>query len=322
MVFAGGPDSQRGDLVLPVRLPSGAGQWPHLVHFLGHPEAWHKIDLVRRRDASAPRGWAYEAHLMVLAGGYASPQTRARRAAAADLDRVAGIDGNVSNLSIASLPASLDPTDGPLATSRVELTDAELAALARRERKARDRRRALDRSRRATNTRQYGLSKRQHRRAERRTTSGLAKRQVTVPGGARVANAAGVPTQAYRKDTLSAGYRLDRARIAQAAASAAEAKDHRARRIAAEIVGEHGAHLVVEDCDIRTWFRRWGKRLQAITPGRLITAIGRECGEDRRPAAARVHVRDETVPDVPVRDAGPQDPRRPRPLLHRVRPDR
>jgi hypothetical protein len=75
---------------------------------------------------------------------------------------------------------------------------------------------------------------------------------------------------------LSAGHRLDQARIAEAAASAGEAKDHRARRIAAEIVGAHGAHLVVEDCDIRTWFRLWGKRLQATTPGRLIAAIGRE----------------------------------------------
>jgi hypothetical protein len=276
VVFAGGPDSQRGDLVLPVRLPSGAGRWARLVHFLGDPATWHKIDLVRRRDASAPRGWAYEAHLMVLTGGYASPATRVCRAAAAELDRVAGIDGNVSNLSVVSLPGSFDPADGPLTTSRIELTGQELAALARAERRARDRRRALDRSRRATNTRQYGLSKRQHKRAERRAKSGLAERQVTVPGGARAANAAGVPKQAYRKDDLSAGYRLDRAQIAEAAASAAEAKDHRARRIAADIVGAHGAHLVVEDCDIRTWFRLWGKKLQATTPGRLITAIGRE----------------------------------------------
>jgi hypothetical protein len=222
------------------------------VHFLGCPQAWHKIDLVRRRDASAPRGWAYEAHLMVLTGGYASPGTRARWAAATKLARVGGIDGNVSNLSVASLPDTFDPADGQLASSWVELTDAELTALARLERKARDRRRALDRSRRATNTRQYELSRRQQARAERRAKTGLAERQVTVPGGARVANAAGVPMQAYRKDTLSAGYRLDRARIAEAAA---EAKDHRARRIAAEIVGEHGAHLTVEDCDIRTWFR-------------------------------------------------------------------
>ena len=33
---------------------------------------------------------------------------------------------------------------------------------------------------------------------------------------------------------------------------------------------------MVEDCSIRTWFRLWGKRLQATTPGRLIAAIGRE----------------------------------------------
>jgi hypothetical protein len=61
VVFAGGPDSSKGDLVLPVRLPSGAGRWARLVHFLDDPESWHKIDLVRRRDSSAPRGWAYEA---------------------------------------------------------------------------------------------------------------------------------------------------------------------------------------------------------------------------------------------------------------------
>jgi hypothetical protein len=186
-----------------------------VVHFLGRPQAWHKIDLVRRRDASAPRGWAYEAHLMILGVGYASPATRARRAAAAGLDRVGGIDGNVSNLSVVSLPDTDDPDDGQPAASRVELTAQELAALAR---------------------------------AERRTAAGLAEQQVTVPGGARVANAAG----------------------------AAVAKDHRARRIAAGIVGAHGAHLVVEDCDIRTWFRLWGKRLQATTPGRLTAAIGRE----------------------------------------------
>jgi hypothetical protein len=277
VVFAGGPDSRRGDLVLPVRLPSRAGRWARLVHFLGDPQTWHKIDLVRRQDASAPRGWAYEAHLMVLAGGYASPGTRARRQAAADLERVGGIDGNVSNLSVASLANTLDPAEGHLAASRVELTEREVAALARAERKARDRRRTLDRSRRATNTRQYGPSVRQQKRAGRRHRAGLVERQVTVPGGARTANAAGIPRRAYRCDDLSAGYRQGRARIAQAAASAAQARDHRARRIAAAIVGEHGANLVVEDCDIRTWFRLWGKRLQATTPGRLITAIGREC---------------------------------------------
>ncbi|MET8952237.1 hypothetical protein ACWEO4_14665 [Streptomyces sp. NPDC004393] len=57
----------------------------------------------------------------------------------------------------------------------------------------------------------------------------------------------GAPQQVYRRDTLSAGHRLNRTRIAQAAASAAGAKDHRARRIAERIVTRHGADLVVED---------------------------------------------------------------------------
>ncbi|MEU1600612.1 hypothetical protein ABZ468_49760 [Streptomyces sp. NPDC005708] len=70
---------------------------------------------------------------------------------------------------------------------------------------------------------------------------------------------------------------LNRARLAEAAATAAAAKDHRARRIAGCITAGHGANLVVEDCDIRTWYRVWGKALRAATPGRLITAIAREC---------------------------------------------
>jgi hypothetical protein len=36
-----------GDMVLPVRLPQGAGRWAHLAHFLADPAVWHKIDLVR-----------------------------------------------------------------------------------------------------------------------------------------------------------------------------------------------------------------------------------------------------------------------------------
>src|SRR5262249_29640826 len=120
-------------------------------------------------------------------------------------------------------------------------------------------------------------SKRQQVRAARREAADLPERQGQTPGGARAANKAGVPKQAYRRDTLSAGYRFNPAPIAQAAAPAAAAKDHRARRIAEQIVAEHGANLTVEDCDIRTWFRLWGKALQATTPGRLIAAIGKEC---------------------------------------------
>ncbi|WP_406425095.1 zinc ribbon domain-containing protein [Streptomyces sp. NBC_00842] len=277
VVFAGGADSQRGDLVLPVRLPSGAGRWPRLLHFLNDPATWHKVDLVRRQDASAPGGWAYEAHLMVLAGGYASSATRARRRATRELARVGGIDGNVSNVSVVSFPGTFDPSDGPVATSRVELTDEELAALARSRRKERGRKRALDRSRRAANAQQYAPSRRQQARAERRQAAGLPERNDHVPGGARAANKAGIPKQAYRRDNLSAGYRHTRARLAESAATAAAARDHRARRIAERIVGAQGANLVVEDCNISTWYRLWGKALQAATPGRLITAIGREC---------------------------------------------
>ncbi|MCX5377268.1 zinc ribbon domain-containing protein [Streptomyces sp. NBC_00091] len=34
---------------------------------------------------------------------------------------------------------------------------------------------------------------------------------------------------------------------------------------------------MVEDCDIRTWYRLWGKRLSQTTPGLLIAALDREC---------------------------------------------
>ncbi|MFD0503456.1 hypothetical protein ACFQ0G_11890 [Streptomyces chiangmaiensis] len=257
--------------------PSGAGRWPRLLHFLNNPQLWHKVDLVRRRDTSTLGGWAYEAHLMVLSGGYASPSTRARRKNAAGLERAGGIDGNVSNLSVVSFPDTFDPADGGIQTGRVELTVAERAALAKAQRKERGRKRALDRSRRATNPNQYGMSKRQQARAERRGAAGLPARQAEVPGGARAANTAGIPKQAYRRDDLSAGYRLNRAKLAEAAATLAAAKDHRTRRIAERIITDHGAHLTVEDCDIRTWYRLWGKALQATTPGRLITAISREC---------------------------------------------
>ncbi|MCJ1675806.1 hypothetical protein MTF65_00200 [Streptomyces sp. APSN-46.1] len=66
VVFAGGPDGNRGDLVVPVRIPQQPGQWARVQHFLSNPLTWHKVDLVRRRKASATGGWVYEAHLMVL----------------------------------------------------------------------------------------------------------------------------------------------------------------------------------------------------------------------------------------------------------------
>lgn len=40
VVFTGLP---AGDVVLPVRLPQGAGQWAHLAHFLADPSVWEPV---------------------------------------------------------------------------------------------------------------------------------------------------------------------------------------------------------------------------------------------------------------------------------------
>ncbi|MES4905692.1 MULTISPECIES: transposase [unclassified Streptomyces] len=275
-VFAAGP-AGRGDIVLPVRLAQGAGRWPYLLHYLNDPSRWHKIDLVRRRDPAAPGGWAYEAHLMVLAPGYVSAATRARRRQAAALQRVGRVDGNVSNLAVVSLPTTLDSDDGGVNSDRITLTEQEQHAWATARKKARGRQRALDRSRRATNPQQYQRSRRQKARDERRQAAGLPPKAVTIPAGPRRTTTAGKPRQAYHRDTLSTGYRNLRARHTAAAASAAEASHHRAKKIAAALVASHGPNLTIEDCDIRTWFRLWGRACSATTPGQLIAALATEC---------------------------------------------
>ncbi|WP_176611327.1 transposase [Actinomadura sp. WMMB 499] len=284
VVFAGGPDGCRGDLVVAVRLPQGTGQWPHLVHTLDDPDTWHKVDLVRRRAPSEPGGWVYEAHLMVLKAAYIPASTAARRAAAPSARR-GGVDGNVSNLAVVSVPAD-SPTgtpDAPAASagsvvsSRVTLPETERTRIARRERKWRGRRRALERSRRATNTTQYRLSKRQAKREHRRRAAGLPSKQVTVPGGPRDARTDGKPRRSHRHDFLSNAYLRLRAADTAAEQRAAQSRTTRARQIAAGLVGVHGPDLVVEDCDITTWFRLWGAACARFTPGMLITALRAEC---------------------------------------------
>ena len=160
-----------GDVVVPVRLPQGAGQWAHLCHFLADPNIWHKIDLVRVRDRRAPGGWRYYAHLLVHQAGYQSPATQARRAEIPG-PRRAGIDANVSNLSVASFP---DRHPDQLALEQVTVTDEQNDAAVRAARRARARPRALDRSRRNSNPDQYGLSRRQLARAARRADSALPR---------------------------------------------------------------------------------------------------------------------------------------------------
>ncbi|GAA0950090.1 hypothetical protein GCM10009550_28260 [Actinocorallia libanotica] len=277
VVFTGGPDSGRGELVLPVRLPSGAGRWGWLCHFLDRPQLWHKIDLVRRPHPSGPGGWVYEAHLMILDGGYTSPSTRERRARAAVLERVGGADVNVGNLSLVSFPTSPEPETGRVLADQVILTTLEQAAADRDRRTARRRARALERSRRTANKARYELSRRQRKRARRRQAAGLAARHVDLPKGPRVADAAGRPRTAYRKDRLSGGYRALRTRNRAERIGRTEAKRARARQVAARLVSSHGGRLTVEDCRLASWSRLWGRACAAFTPGMLTTTLSAEC---------------------------------------------
>ncbi|HEX4559935.1 MAG TPA: transposase, partial [Mycobacterium sp.] len=262
-----------GDVVLPVRLAQGAGQWAHLAHFLADSSVWHKIDLVRVADRKAPGGWRYYAHLLIHQAGYQSAASRARRDQI-PARRRAGVDANVSNLSIASFPAG-HPEQA--VTDRIGCGVEQRAAAARTAKRVRDRQRALDRSRRNTNPDQYGPSPRQRVRAQRRANVGLPAKQVTHPGGPRAARADGVPLRAYRHDTLSGGYRRTRADHNSEARAAAQAKRARARDIAARIVAAHGDTITVEDCSITSWARLWGKRIALFSPGMLVAALAAEC---------------------------------------------
>jgi hypothetical protein len=269
VVFTGLPG---GTLILPVRLPTAPCNQPILDHHLTDPSRWHKIDLVRRRDPNAEGGWRYEAHLMVLTAPYVSPGIAARRATAAmaTLDRVAGIDVNVSNVTVASHAGGEE-----VRITRIERAAPMKQRAHRRARAQRRRQRALDRSRRAMNRAQYQLSKRQAKRARRRAERGQPPVEA-IPMGARLVNAAGRPIQSYRKDQLSASYRRSRgAQVAEAAAATQARRDH-ARGVAAEIVAVHGTRLVVEDGPITAWSRRWGAAVAAFSPGTLVAAIDRE----------------------------------------------
>jgi transposase len=283
VVFTGLP---AGDLALPVRLPQGSGQQPHLAHFLADPDRWHKIDLVRVQDRKAPGGWRYYAHLMVLVPGYQSESTRLRRSAAA-VGRIAGIDGNVSKLAIVSAPKS---ADGPVLADYVTVSVHERGAAQRAASKARQRQKALDRSRRNSNTAQYELGKRQAERAARRTAAGLAPKHVESPKGQRVCDTAGRPKRSYRRDELSAAYRRIRTDHAVDSRAASQAKQARARDLAGRIVATHGADLITEHVDMGAWARLWGRGIALFSPGMLIAALNAEaaaCGGQMAKAATR-----------------------------------
>ncbi|HTS31409.1 MAG TPA: hypothetical protein VMH81_36300 [Bryobacteraceae bacterium] len=259
-----------GELVLPVRLPISPCNQRILEHYLSDPDRWHKIDLVRRQD---PTGrWRYEAHLMVLTAPYASPTTVEWRAIATRLSagRQAGIDVNVSNISVASHQNGQD-----LRISRFERDAGDRESAGRLAARKRRRERALERSRRAANPEQYHLSKRQEERAQRRVEAGLPTPPV-IPKGPRKARSDGRPLRAFRKDRLSRSYRRTRAALAADAASTAQAKRDRARWIAKLVVLWHGLWFAVEACNLSAWARLWGRALHAFSPGTLLAAIKRE----------------------------------------------
>jgi hypothetical protein len=269
VVFSGLCD---GTLVLPVRLPTAPSNQPILDHHLADPSTWHKVDLVRRRDPSAAGGWRYEAHLMVLKAPYVSPAVAARRARVAieAMDRTAGIDVNVSNVTVASHEAGR-----AMHLTRIARDDEDQQRDRSRARRERRRQRELERSRRAMNRAQYQLSKRQAKHARRRAEAGLPPIDV-IPAGPRTARADGVPLQSYRRDQLSASYRKRRAaQVAQADAAARTRRD-RAREIANDLVGMHGYRLIVEDASLAAWSTSWGRAMAAFAPGTLIAAIDRE----------------------------------------------
>ncbi len=265
-------------LVLPVRLPQGSGRQPVVEHYLADPGRWHKVDVVRDRDPGRPGGWRYTAHLTIVGPGHTSPAVAGRREAAARVQRRAGIDVNVSNLAVASVAIGPSEPVGLLA-NHIAKTGPDLDRLAAERLRQRRRQRALERSRRTSNPTQYRLSLRQQRRADRRHAAGLPPVTVTTPGGPRVANAAGIPQQGYRRDSLSRGYRRLRARAVVDGAARTRAGHTRARHAAADIVAAHGADLMVEDVDLRTWARRWGRGIHAFTPGMLLHAIEREAAK-------------------------------------------
>jgi hypothetical protein len=264
----------RPDLVVPVRLPQGSGQWPYLAHYLANPAVWHKIDLVRVQDRKAPGGWRYHAHLTTHQAGYTAPSTRTRRAAV-PAGRTAGVDGNVSKLGVVSAPT--DPADtGAVRADYVTVTDRQRAAAQKDTLTARRRQRHLDRSRRGANPDQYQLSKRQQKRADSRAAAGLPPVVVDVPKGPRKANKAGIPTRAYRKDELSGGYRATAADHAGASRAASQAKQGRAADVAARLVAVHGAHWWTEHVNMTHWARLWGKSINLFSPGMLLVALTKE----------------------------------------------
>ncbi|HYG66020.1 MAG TPA: hypothetical protein VD838_00125, partial [Anaeromyxobacteraceae bacterium] len=161
-----------------------------------------------------------------------------------------------------------------LQITRVVHDDSARMAVAQRATRQKHRGRRLDRSRRASNPDQYELSARQQAHNERRAAAGLPAVQM-IPKGPRKRRGK-APASAYRNDALSRAYRRERAAAACEAEADSQARRALARQIAARFVADHGCSFVVEDCDLSSWSRRWGRRMAAFTPGLLVHALERE----------------------------------------------
>lgn len=218
------------------------------------------------------------------------------------------MDVNVGNLSVVSFPASPDLVDRPVLADQITLTDLEGAAVERERRTDRRRARALERSRRVVNKTHYELSKRQRKRRRRRQAAGLPARQVDLPKGPRLADASGRPRTAYRKDRLSDRYHALRTRTRAEQSGRTEAKQARARAVAARIVSVHGGRLTVEDCRLASWFRLWGRSCAAFTPGMLTAALAAECAATGGRLGRAGTFTTALSPALPVRSPGAQTP--------------
>jgi transposase len=265
-------------VILPVRLPEGAGTANHTMHFLKDQSTWHKVDLVRVQDPKAPSGWRYYAHLTVLQHGYRSDSTLQRQIPV-PRDRRAGLDANVSNISVASFPNAVlvsDATNQQIRADFVYITEKEREKAQKEQRKLRGKQRALDRSRRNSNKHQYHPSVRQQKHEQRRENHALPSRDTGVRVGSRVSDAAKRPQQAYRKDQLSPAYRRTRGEFAVLSRSISQAKQQRAKDKAAELVLTHGNHIKTEDVNIAVWSRLWGRATRVFAPGMFRSAVESE----------------------------------------------
>ena len=165
-------------------------------------------------------------------------------------DRRAGVDANVSNLALASFPAGSSRAAGRR-PDHAAPTEQQQAAT-RAANRARARQRALDRSRRNTNAdavRALGAAAQPGRL--RRAATAVASQADHQPGRASSVPALTECRCAPTATTRSrAGYRRHPLLITPPSpAATSQAKQARAREVAARIVTAHGNTITVEDAE-------------------------------------------------------------------------